>query len=458
MHPCIGPPAAPAARETMQLHSDAAPHFEHIKQALQDKIGTELDEADLRDEFQKYLDYGVPADQAARTILRHHGHQPGGTAPQATGGSGDTEQPRTTLADAPGNTPYVNLLARVVSYNTKLVHARGEDKEIVWGMLGDETATRPYTSWRPLEGVEKGDVLEIKGAYTKEFRGEVQINFGDRTQVEKKDPDALPKTVTEFRDTAVAELAPGLRNVRVTGRILDVSSRDITVQGQPKTIYGGTLADESGKIEFTAWADLGLVADSVVTIEGGYVRTYRNTPQFNFDQDATVTPAQVDLPDADTLADTPPVALHELTEQGANDVCVVATLLEVRDGSGLVFRDPETNRVVPTQTETTTPDLRVKGVLDDGTAAMNLIANRELTEQLLGKTLEQCQAEAKAAFRPEVIQDELRQKLPGRVYKARGNVLVDDFGAMFIAKTLTPFEGDLEEPAKDLLARLGGDA
>lgn len=439
----------------MQLHTDAAPHFEQIKQALQDKIGTELDEADLKDEFQKYLDYGVPPDQAARTILRHHGVQAGGAPMQAQ--NTDPDQPRVKLADAPANSPYVNLLARVVSHNTKTVQARGEEKEIVWGMLGDETATRPYTSWRPLEGVEKGDVLDIKGAYTKEWKGETQINLGDRTQVEKADSDAVPAVPTELRDATVAELTPGLRGVRVTGRILDVSPRDITVQGEQKTIYGGTLADESGKIEFTAWSDLGLVADSVVTIAGGYVRTYRGTPQFNFDQDATVTPAEVDLPDADTLADTPPVPLCDLLE-GGNDATVVATLLEVRDGSGLVFRDPETNRVVTGShiTKESLPDLRIKGVLDDGTAAINLIANRALTETLLGKTLEECQTEAREAFRSEVIQEQLQERLSGRTYKVRGNVLVDEFGAMFIARSITPFEGDLEAEAKALLARLDG--
>lgn len=440
----------------MQLHTDAAPHFEQIKQALQDKIGTELDEADLKDEFQKYLDYGVPPDQAARTILRHHGV--GGAPVQAQ--NTDPDQPRVKLADAPGNSPFVNLLARVVSYNTKTVNARGEEKEIVWGMLGDETATRPYTAWRPLEGVQVGDVLDIKGAYTKEWKGETQINLGDRTQVEKADADAVPKVTTELRDATVAELTPGLRGVRVTGRILDVAPRDITVQGESKTIYGGTLADESGKIEFTAWSDMGLVADSVVTIAGGYVRTYRGTPQFNFDQDATVTPADVTLPDADTLADTPPVPLYDLVEQGGNDVSVVATLLEVRDGSGLVFRDPESNRVVTGSaiTPQCTPDLRVKGVLDDGTAAMNLIANRALTEKLLGKTLEQCQKEAQDAYRGEVIQEQLQEKLAGRTYKVRGNVLVDEFGAMFIAKAITPYNGDLEIEAKALLARLDGGA
>ncbi len=435
----------------MQQH-DISAALAQIKAALSDKLGTEIDEADITAELQKYLDYGVPADQAVRTILRHHGAA--GGAPPAAAVAPTTE--RTKLADLPGNVPSVNLLARVISINTKTVHARGEDKEIVWGMLGDETATRAYTSWRPLEGIEKGDVLEIQGAYTKEWRNEVQLNFGDRTRLEKRDADALPKTPEVFREVKIGDLQAGDRGLSITGRILDISSRQITVQDAPKTIFGGTIADESGKVEFTAWSDPGLKEDQVVTIAGGYVRAYRGVPQFNFDSDATITPADIQLPDADTLSDTPPIALCDLMERGGNDVVVIATMLEVRDGSGLVFRDPETNRVVHGSQirDNSVPDLRIKGVLDDGTGAMSVICNRELTEALLGKTLEECQAMAKDAFRSEVIQERLQEKLSGRVYKVQGNVLIDEFGAMFIARTVKPADLKVEEQAQALLDAL----
>ena len=79
----------------MQTQEQTAPHFQQITRALGDKIGSEIDEQDLKDEFQKYLDYGVPAEQAVRTILRHHGadtQTP--AAPQS--------QERVPLAQVPG--------------------------------------------------------------------------------------------------------------------------------------------------------------------------------------------------------------------------------------------------------------------------------------------------------------------------------------------------------------------
>ncbi len=437
----------------MQTH-DIAESFSKIEGALKDKIDAGLDVDELKAELQKYLDYGVPADQAVRTILRHHGVN--GTPAPSPAAAVNTGE-RVPLTDLPGNVPAVNLTARVISLNTKTVHARGEEKEIYWGMLGDETATRAYTSWRPLEGIEKGDVLNIQGAYTKEWRGEVQVNFGDRTVVEKADPDAIPATPETFREVAIGELQAGDRGLQITGRILDIGTRQITVQGEAKTIWEGSIADETGKVTFTAWSDPGLEADQTVTIQGGYVRAFRGIPQFNFDSDATITPADVELPDAETLADAAVVPLHKLVENGGNDVTVIATLLEVRDGSGLVFRDPETNRVVHGSqiTDECTPDLRIKAVLDDGTAAFSMIVNKELTEQLLGKDLATCQQLAKDAFRSEVIQEMLQEQLTGRIVKVQGNVLVDEFGATMLARTVALHETDTATVAQELLDQLG---
>lgn len=441
--------------------TQTAPHFETLTRALGDKVGKEIDREELRAEFEKYLEYGVPADQAVKTILRHHGVT-GGMAPAAP-----ASQERVPLRDVPPNVPYVNLLVRFVTLNRKTVQARGEQKEIFWGLVGDETGTRSFTSWRPLEGLERGDVVAVQGAYTKEFRGEVQINFGDRCRIDKRGADELPRTPVESTDATVGSLKDGMRGVRVTARVLDVQSRQVTVQGAPKTVHGGTLADTTGKVEFTDWHGHGLKAGDVVTIEGAYVRAYRGAPQLSFDQEAVVRPAQVQLPPAAELDRASRIRLGTLVERGGgNDVAAVGTLLEVRQGSGLVFRcttEGCSRVLVAAQCRLHgksegTPDLRIKGVLDDGTGAVSIVAGREITEALLGKTLDQCLQEAKEAFRPEVVHEQLRTKLEGRVYEARGNVLADEFGLMFIVRHLAPFREDTGKAAEDLLAELPPEA
>ncbi|HLE48098.1 MAG TPA: hypothetical protein VI818_07360, partial [Candidatus Thermoplasmatota archaeon] len=163
-----------------------APHLEEIVRALGEKVGREVNVHELEEELGRYLEYGVPPEQARSIILRKHGVTPPKSAP---GGS------RKTLEELQGAESFVNLLVRIVHIGTKEITARGEKRTIQTGILGDETRTRPFTSWKTLD-VEKGDVLKVTGAYTKEYQGEAQVNFGDRVQIEKVDKDLLPPPPT----------------------------------------------------------------------------------------------------------------------------------------------------------------------------------------------------------------------------------------------------------------------
>jgi replication factor A1 len=433
----------------MQTH-DIAPHLATLTRALGDKIGTELTEEDLHAELQKYLDYGVPPDQAVRTILRAHG----ATLAPPKGADAVVLHGRTVLADVPPNAQSVDLLVRIITMNTRTVTARGEEKEILWGIIGDETAALPYTSWRPLEGLEAGAVIEVTGAYTKEYRGEAQINFGDRAHITRKDDDALPTEPAEWKDLNVHDLRIGLRGFRVTGRFLDVSTKEVTVQGQAKTIWTGTFADATGKVEFTSWDDVGFEAGSAVTLQGASVRAFRGQPQLNFDKSATLTPFDGELPSVEELDVAHPMLIAEiLASENTADVAVHATLLEVRPGSGLIWRDPETRRSVPSGGNAE-PDLRVKFVLDDGTGALTAVVGREETERLLGKDLAACLAEAKEALRTDIIAEQIAAKVAGRVFLAEGFCRTDDYGTMMICRSLREQHENAEVKAQELLGAL----
>jgi replication factor A1 len=102
------------------------------------------------------------------------------------------------------------------------------------------------------------------------------------------------------------------------------------------------------------------------------------------------------------------------------------------------------------------PDIRIKAVLDDGTGAVQLVAGRELTEQLLGKDLERCKKEAQDAFRPDLIREQLRDRLTSRVFAVRGNALSDEYGMTFIARGMKPHADDKAVVAAAILAKLGG--
>jgi replication factor A1 len=432
------------------IAQEIAPHIERLTRALGDKVGKEITQEELEEQLRKFMEYGVPPDQAVRSMLRQYGASTPATA-------GDDNSGPVKLVDLTAGMSFVNLIARVVFVTEREIQVRGEPRTIWTGILGDDTGTRPFTSWRAFE-YDKGTVLKIKGAYTKEFNQEIQVNLGDRAEVQETDADALPEHASPVQERTVSELEPGIGPSIVKARVMEVTKRTVTARGEEKTITTGMLADETGQIPFTAWADLELETGSNIRIETGYVKAYRGVPQFNFDDSATVEVLSDDaLPQADDLGTNEPVALADIIDKGgASGALVEATLLEVRPGSGLVVRCNEDNRVLVDGecrvhgAVDGVPDLRVKAVLDDGTGALNAIINRAGTERLLGRSLEEARKMAEELGDPGVISDELATKLTGRDYRVRGNCLSDDFGIMMIVENIENIETDTKARAAQL--------
>lgn len=434
------------------MAKETAPHIEKIIRALGDKVGTETTQEELEEQLQKFMEYGVPPEQAVRSILRQYG---------ATGPTSDPDAGPVKIVDLTPGLSFVNLIARVVYITSREIQVRGEPRTIWTGILGDDTGTRPFTSWKPFE-YEKGAVLKIKGAYTKEFNQEIQVNLGDRAEVQETDKDELPEYESPVAERKISDLEPGVGPSIVTARVLDVTKREVHARGEDKTITTGMLADDTGQIQFTAWADLDLATGTNVRIETGYVKSYRGVPQFNFDESATVEKLADDaLPQSEELGTTEPIPLGTITEKGgASGALIEATLLEVRPGSGLVQRCEEDNRVLVDGecrvhgNMEGRPDIRIKCVFDDGTGAINAVINRQGTEKLLGRTLDEARDMAKNLGDPGVVADELASKLTGRIFQVRGNCLSDDFGMMMIVDQVEPVETDAKERASKLKSEL----
>ena len=68
-------------------------------------------------------------------------------------------------------------------------------------------------------------------------------------------------------------------------------------------------------------------------------------------------------------------------------------------------------------------DLRIKGVLDDGTEIHEVIFNQESTEELTDITLEEAQQMAMDALDTEVVVEEMRGLVLGRYYRVSGPTL-----------------------------------
>jgi len=430
-----------------------APHVEEVNRAL----GGKLSEEQIAEELQKYVDvYHLSIPMAKKTIIKKHG----GDVDAFSAGF------QRKLAELRPNEPNVDFLAKVLSANSKEVQAKGEKKNITFGFIGDDSTTLPYTSWEEGLALQKGDVISVRGAYTREYQGRVQVNFGNRVTIKKEDPSVMGEVQIAQgppRSAEIGQLREGMGYVEVKGRLLAVESREVAVQGETKKIFSGVIADETGKVQFTAWSDFKLKQGEVLKISKATVKSWRGIPQLNFDDRAEVIRVREMFPSAEDLQKSGVRMISEIASRGgAMDATVRGVVVEVREGSGLIMRCPECKRALQKGTCKVHgrvegyPDLRVKAILDDGSGAVSVVIGRELTEKLLGTTLDEAMQKAKQAMNFEVVRDSMDEMLAMKVVSASGPVTVDAYGLSMIVKEAELATVDAKQEAEKLLVELEG--
>ena len=136
-------------------------------------------------------------------------------------------------------------------------------------------------------------------------------------------------------------------------------------------------------------------------------------------------------------------------------------MLAVREGSGLIVRCPECNRVLRSRQcmvhgeQEGQPDLRTKLLFDDGTGSLQLFLNRELTEKVLGRDLDSCLELVRENYSAEALTEELEQALLLKPLTVEGYTRSDDYGLMFFARRCQPAHNlDVPSVARQFLAAL----
>lgn len=427
---------------------DITPYVDDILDVLSDSEGEKVTREELEKELKKFLEYGVPLDHAKQTLIKKFG---GEYIPPST--------ERTLIVDLKQNQTSVNLLCRVITINPKDITIKGEDRKIFYGILGDESGSISFTAWNDFE-IEKGSVIQISNAYTKEWQGDIKLNLGDRTKVETTDESKIPESNVEPKEYKVEDLRSGLRAVEVIARIIDIKKREVEVENQKKSVYSGVLGDETGKAQYTSWYDFKLKEGDVVKISGGYVKSWKGIPQLTFDEKATVEKVDANKISKQDIK-TRKLPLYKLVERfGALDIEGEGTVIQIREGSGVVQRCPECNRVIMGDACTIhgkvkgIPDLRIKLVIDDGTGAVSGIINKESTEKLLGKTLDELTKLLEKSTDKNIIFEEINKTLFAHRINLRGNALGDDFGITIIAKEAKLADIDIEAESDRLSKEL----
>ena len=272
-----------------------------------------------------------------------------------------------------------------------------------------------------------------------------------------------PGVLSPTKTYKISQLKDGLFRVELSARVLSLSRRTFEKDGVERSMFSGVLADETGKIEFTAWDDYGLEEGKAYRFTNAYTRQWRGRTQINLGNSTQVTPIKdEDFAPLELLLNDVQMSIDKLTRiGGAPGVRVEGFFVSVRNGSGLIFRCPECNRVLQKGTcmihgkVVGVPDLRIKGIVDDGYGALYLIANREATEDILGMGIEECQEVARERMDHSVIQEILAEKLVGKYVYVSGDVYTDDYGTNMIVRDMGFTEKDTAEEAKAILEEMG---
>jgi len=410
-----------------------------------------VDKQEVKEDLESLLQYSVPLEEAKQSIRRKHGGGEGG---------GDASQPESVALNeiAPGQNN-VTVSVRVLTVGTRTIQYQGEEQTIREGRFGDETGTISYTAWQDF-GFEAGDSLVVGNAGVREWEGNPELNLGSSTSVAMAEEPV--ETAAEIGgDSDLIELSPGDRGRNIEVQIQEVETRTIDGRNGETEILSGVVADETARLPFTDWDPHPEIdAGASCRIEDVYVREYRGSPSINVSEFSTVTPLAESVAVTD---DAPQLSLAEAVDSGGLfDVEVVANVLEVRDGSGLIERCPECGRAIQNDqcrvhgTVDGDDDLRIKAILDDGTATVTAIIGSELTEKIYGGDVTDAKEAARDAMDKEVVAETIREELVGDSYRVRGSLSIDEYGANLTVEDFAADDTDPAARAKAVLAEVHG--
>ena len=412
--------------------------FEEAVEEILSNVDVEREEIEKK--LREFLEYGVPIEQAKNALIRKYG-----------GGAREKK-----IKDIKPNDRNVITIAKILTIDEREVEVKGKVRKIYRGLLGDETGIIPFTAWKDF-GLQKGDVVKIMKASATEWQGQPRLSLSEWTSVEKIDHEIELAKMPPKRLNLI-DVSPNISNVEVRGKIVSIERREVDVGDEKKVVYSGIMEDETARIRFTAWKDFELKEGDAIRIKGAYVRSWRGSPQLIFDENAEVEKIDEKIEYKPYV-----IPLYKVVERGGGlDLLIEGIVLEIRRDSGIIFRCPHCGRRLREgvcnehgQVDGV-PDLRIRALIDDGTGAVDVVFNRELSEKLLGKSMEDYLKMAEDAMDYGIVYEDIVDKLLAYPVKVFGDSIQSDFIISIIAKEAERIQPDVKKEAEELMIELGG--
>jgi len=417
-------------------------------EALASDLGADKEE--VREDLEKLVSYSVPVDEAEQSLRRKYGSGSGGDGPSTK-----------EIAEVTTEDSSVTVTARVLAVGTRTIRYQGDDYTIYEGELADGSGVIDYTAWEDF-GLQPGNTITAGNAGVREWEGNPELNLGENTSLSFED-ERLEVPYEVGGDRRLADLEPGDRGRNLEVRVVEVEERTIDGRDGETDILSGVVADDSARLPFTDWDPHPEIEEGAsLRLEDVYVREFRGVPSVNLSEFTAVSPLDHDV---SANEEAPRLSVGEAVSRGGLfDVELAGHAIDVREGSGLIQRCPDCNRVVQNGQCRShgevdgVDDLRVKAIVDDGTGTVTAVLGRDLTERVYDGTLEEALEHARDAMDKSVVAGEISERIVGREYRVRGSLSVDEYGANLDATEFERVEDEPERRARALLDDLAGAA
>jgi len=412
-----------------------------------------VDKTEVKADLENLVEYSVPIDEAKQSLRRKYGDGDGGG-----GSSAPTVDSIDDITTADGS---VNVTARVLTKGKRAIFYDGEEQVIREGELGDGSGRINYTAWTDV-GLDPGDTVTVGNAGIREYQGHPELNIGESTTITFEEESLeVPYEIGGERELAALEVGDRGRTIEIL--VEEVERKTIDGRDGETEINSGVFGDESGRLPFTDWnASSEIEAGATLRIEDVYVREFRGVPEVTVSEFSRIERIDrtIDVGDAATQLSVG----EAIATGGVYNVAVVGNVIGLSDGSGLIERCPECNRVVQNgQCRShgevdSIDDLRVKAIVDDGTGTLTAILGAELTEEIYGGGLEKAREAAREAMDQSVVGEEIADRIVGSEYCVRGHLSVDEYGANLDATAFERTDDDPAQRAEELLDELDATA
>ena len=384
-------------------------------------------------------------------------------SPKLTAAQHPTSPPVTKkVAELTGTESNVTVLLKIVSSEKRKITTRaGTERTLVSGEGGDETGTIGFSIWSDTVTVEPGKTYAFEGAYCKQFGGRPQLNLGDNGSATETDAciEVTEKPATVAQELKISQITESTPAATVVGKIISTNVRTVLVSGEKRTVWGGTIGDETGKIQFSAWSDRNIVEGKTYRLTNAGIRAWRGVPQLNINGSTDVQESESEINVRETVIRT----IEDVTKSGGgSDIRVAGTIVDIKPGSGLIKRCPICKRALKdgmcsehNMVNGAVDDLRLKAIVDDGTGSISAFIGKSGVEMLSGITLDDALAEARSSGDKNAVSNRIASKVLLKHVTLEGFVIIDEnFGPQINGRLISEEKIDVRAEAEKLLKEM----